>query len=108
MHWSQRWLCQKIGESLSFPKMYYSMLINMFFIVKNHWQPYFMDNPRISEFILKCCLLLITNDKSKYIYWDCSSSIFNCLKYSLHDYLPLIPTIILIILFCSLENVLLW
>jgi hypothetical protein len=26
--------------------MYYSMPINMFFIVKNHWQPYFTDNPR--------------------------------------------------------------
>jgi hypothetical protein len=46
MHWSQRWLCRKIGESLSFPKMYYSIPINMFFIVKNHWQPYFTDNPR--------------------------------------------------------------
>jgi hypothetical protein len=23
------------------------MPINMFFIVKNHWQPYFTDNPRI-------------------------------------------------------------
>jgi hypothetical protein len=28
--------------------MYYSMPINMFFIVKNHWQPYFTDNPRTS------------------------------------------------------------
>jgi hypothetical protein len=26
--------------------MYYSMPINMFFSVKNHWQPYFTDNPR--------------------------------------------------------------
>jgi hypothetical protein len=26
--------------------MYYSMPVNMFFIVKNHWQPYFTDNPR--------------------------------------------------------------
>jgi hypothetical protein len=26
--------------------MYYLMPINMFFIVKNHWHPYFMDNPR--------------------------------------------------------------
>jgi hypothetical protein len=41
----------------------------------------------ISESILKCCLLLITNNRSKYIYWDCSGSIFNFLKYSLHDYL---------------------
>jgi hypothetical protein len=24
--------------------MYYSMPINMFFIVKNHWGPYFTDN----------------------------------------------------------------
>jgi hypothetical protein len=24
--------------------MYYSMPINMFFIVKNHWEPYFTDN----------------------------------------------------------------
>jgi hypothetical protein len=47
MHWSQRRLCPKIWESLSFPKMYYSMPINMFFIVKNHRQPYFTDNPRI-------------------------------------------------------------
>jgi hypothetical protein len=35
--------------------MYYSMPINMFFIVKNHWEPSFMDNPRnnvtISAFI---------------------------------------------------------
>jgi hypothetical protein len=45
MHWSQRRLCRKIGESLSFQKMHYSMPINMFFIVKNHWQPYFTDNP---------------------------------------------------------------
>jgi hypothetical protein len=27
--------------------MYYSMPLNMFFIVKNHWAPYFTDNPRI-------------------------------------------------------------
>jgi hypothetical protein len=27
--------------------MYYSMPINMFFIVKNHWEPSFTDNPRI-------------------------------------------------------------
>jgi hypothetical protein len=26
--------------------MYYSMPINMFFIVKNHWEPSFTDNPR--------------------------------------------------------------
>jgi hypothetical protein len=56
MHWSQRRLFQKIGESLSFPKVYYSMPINMFFIVKNHWQPYFTDNPRnISTYILADC-----------------------------------------------------
>jgi hypothetical protein len=46
MHWSQRRLCWKIVESLSFPKVYYSMPINMFFIVKIHWEPYFADNPR--------------------------------------------------------------
>jgi hypothetical protein len=46
MHWSQWRLCQKIEESLSFPKLYYSMPINMFFIVKNHWEPSFTDNPR--------------------------------------------------------------
>jgi hypothetical protein len=45
MHWSQRRLCRKIGESLSFPKLCYSMPINMFFIVKNHWDPYFTDHP---------------------------------------------------------------
>jgi hypothetical protein len=47
MHWSQRRLCRKTGESLSFPKLYYSMPIKMFFIVKNHWDPYFTDHPRI-------------------------------------------------------------
>jgi hypothetical protein len=47
MHWSQLRLCRKIGESLSFPKMCYSMPINIFFIVKNHWEPSFTDNPRI-------------------------------------------------------------
>jgi hypothetical protein len=47
MHWSQRRLCRKIVDSLSFPKMYYSMPINMFFLVKIHWEPYFADNPRI-------------------------------------------------------------
>jgi hypothetical protein len=26
--------------------MYYSMPINMFFIVKSHWEPSFTDNPR--------------------------------------------------------------
>jgi hypothetical protein len=26
--------------------MYYSMPINMFFIVKNYWEPSFTDNPR--------------------------------------------------------------
>jgi hypothetical protein len=26
--------------------MYYPMPINMFFIVKNHWEPSFTDNPR--------------------------------------------------------------
>jgi hypothetical protein len=45
MHWSQRRLCRKTGESLSVPKLYYSMPINMFFIVKNHWDPYFTDHP---------------------------------------------------------------
>lgn len=34
-------------KSKLFPKMYYSMPINMFFIMKNHWEPYFSDNPRI-------------------------------------------------------------
>jgi hypothetical protein len=29
--------------------MYYSMPINMFFIVKNHWEPSFTDNPRITK-----------------------------------------------------------
>jgi hypothetical protein len=47
MHWSQRRLCRKIAESLCFPEMYDSMPINMFFIVKIHWEPYFADNPRI-------------------------------------------------------------
>jgi hypothetical protein len=47
MHWSQRRWCRKIVESPSFPKMYYSMPINMFFIVKIHWEPYFVDDPRI-------------------------------------------------------------
>jgi hypothetical protein len=46
MHWSQRRLCRIIGVSLGIPKMYYSMPINMFFIVKNHWEPSFTDNPR--------------------------------------------------------------
>jgi hypothetical protein len=45
MHWSQRRLCRKIEASLSFTKMYYSMPINMFFIVKNHWELSFTDNP---------------------------------------------------------------
>jgi hypothetical protein len=48
MHLSQRRLCRKIGERLRFPKMYYSMPINMFFIVKNHWEPSFTDNPLTS------------------------------------------------------------
>jgi hypothetical protein len=48
MHWSQRRLCRKIVKSLSFPKMtVHSMPINMFFIAKIHWEPYFADNPRI-------------------------------------------------------------
>jgi hypothetical protein len=51
MHWSQRRLCRKIGKSLSFPKMYYSMPINMFIIVKNHWEPSFTDNPRRNAYI---------------------------------------------------------
>jgi hypothetical protein len=34
MYWSRRRLCRKIVESVSFPKMYYSMPINMFFVVK--------------------------------------------------------------------------
>jgi hypothetical protein len=38
-------IMSKIGESLSFPKMYYSMPINIFFIVKNHWEPYVTDKP---------------------------------------------------------------
>jgi hypothetical protein len=42
----------------------------------------------MSEFILKYCLL-IKNDKSKFVYWDCSGSIFKFLKYSLNDSLPL-------------------
>jgi hypothetical protein len=31
--------------------MYYSMPINMFFIVKNHWEPSFADNPRVYIYI---------------------------------------------------------
>jgi hypothetical protein len=53
MHLSQRRLCRKIGESLRFPKMYYSMPINMFFIVKNHWEPSFTDSPRILYEMIK-------------------------------------------------------
>jgi hypothetical protein len=45
MHSSQRRLCQKIVKSLSFPKVYYSMPINMFFIVKIHWEPHFANDP---------------------------------------------------------------
>jgi hypothetical protein len=33
--------------------MYYSMPINMFLVVKNHWQPYFTDNPRIYKYNCK-------------------------------------------------------
>jgi hypothetical protein len=64
MHWSQWRLCRKIVENLSFPKMYYSMPINMFFIVKIHWEPYFADNPHIMQvyyfvpFIVSNCYLL--------------------------------------------------
>jgi hypothetical protein len=29
--------------------MYYSMPINMFFIVKNHWEPYFTDSLRRND-----------------------------------------------------------
>jgi hypothetical protein len=61
MHWSQGRLCRKIGESLRFPKMYYLMPINMFFIVKNHWQPYFTDNPRIIFWDIMPCSLLKVN-----------------------------------------------
>jgi hypothetical protein len=35
--------------------MYYSMPINMFFIVKIYWEPYFADNPHKSA-ELRCCL----------------------------------------------------
>jgi hypothetical protein len=56
---------EKIGESLGFPKMYYSMPINMFFIVKNHWEPYFTDNPRISTTLClsigKCLIKHVDN-----------------------------------------------
>jgi hypothetical protein len=45
---------EKIGESLSFPKLYYSMPINIFFIVKNHWDPYFTDHPCISKWLGSC------------------------------------------------------
>jgi hypothetical protein len=48
MHWSQRWLYRKIGESLSFPKIYYSMPINIFHC-ENHWEPYFTDNLVLSK-----------------------------------------------------------
>jgi hypothetical protein len=34
--------------------MYYSMPINMFFIVKNHWEPSFTDNPRRKAGELNC------------------------------------------------------
>jgi hypothetical protein len=39
-------------ESLSIPKMYYSMPINTFFIVQIHLEPYFADNPHIMELVL--------------------------------------------------------
>jgi hypothetical protein len=39
--------------------MYYSMPINMFFIVKNHWEPYFTDNLRITITILELCGLVV-------------------------------------------------
>jgi len=41
------------------------------------------------------------------IYWDCKCNIFNFLKCSLDESLPLIPTMILIILFCNLKMILL-
>jgi hypothetical protein len=45
----------------------------------------------------------IDHKQWKCIYWDCNDYIFNSLKYSLHESQSLIPTIILIILFCSLK-----
>jgi hypothetical protein len=54
-------------------------------------------------------IIPIINQKSRSdsIYWECNGSIFNFLKCSLHESLPLIPTMILIILFCNLKIILL-
>jgi hypothetical protein len=48
--------------------MYYSMPINMFFIVKNHWKPYFTDNlPYLAIFskFLLSEILVVANELSK-------------------------------------------
>jgi hypothetical protein len=45
--------------------MYYSMPINMFFIVKNHWEPYFTDNLRIMYILTDYRLILTKETKDK-------------------------------------------
>jgi hypothetical protein len=47
------------------------MPINMFFIVKNHWEPYFTDNPRIKTDLGEAgwgCVysIVLTQDRNKW------------------------------------------
>ena len=82
-----------------------------------YWHMYFWFSPS-NDVYLRVHLKIIPityHKKTKvniyiyiYIYWDGNGNIFKFLKCSLHESLPLIPTMILIILFCSLKLMLQW
>jgi len=57
----------------------------------------------IFEFIVNKSLLRIVNKAIDNMYSDAEGSIYKVLKYSVQETLGLVPIIILIILFCSLN-----
>jgi hypothetical protein len=61
-----------------------------------------------SEFKISNCLLLTTKSISKSIYCDVRDKISNLSNRLQHETLFLWPVMILIILFCSLNNFVLW
>jgi hypothetical protein len=44
------------GKSKLSKTVIFRMPINMFFIVKNHWEPSFTDNLRMTDISKACCL----------------------------------------------------
>jgi len=110
LNWFLLWHSSFIweGRLLTWSSVICSLLI---YWQIRYWQMYFWFSPSNDVYLrvhLKIIPIIDHKNKSEYIYWDCNGNIFKFLKCSLHESLPLIPTMILIILFCSLKLMLQW